>query len=361
MHSLQSLYRAAGIPAMQNKLYLNRDGALSAPSAVLELCEDQSGLVFNRCFDPTAVIYDDSYQNDQGYSSEFKKHLEEICGLCSSCLLDEEGLVVDVGCGKGGFVEMLRERGIKAVGYDNAYQGSRPYIRKSFFSVDSHEKGNLLTLRHVLEHIPSPWQFLSGIAAANDNKGLLYVEVPDLDWILAHNAYFDLFHEHVNYFRADDFIRRFGDGVVFQTKTFNGQYLSVIINIECVQDCVNASVSGEINLDLQRAFSKLSEHEGKTYASLADSHEIVIWGAAAKGVVFAAKALPSIKSRIKYAIDINPGKQGHFMPVSGIKVVDPIMGVSGLEPSCLVVIMNPNYEQEIRGSLPHNQPCLVLR
>ena len=86
----------------------------------------------------------------------------------------------------------------------------------------------------------------------------------------------------------------------------------------------------------------------------------MIWGAAAKGVVFAAKAPPTIKSKITYAIDINPNKQGHFMPISGVEVLDPATGVTRLDLSSLVVIMNPNYEQEIRGSLPRNQPCLVL-
>jgi len=360
MHNAQTLYRAAGIPAMQNKLFPNKVEALAAPATSLELAQDETGLVFNRCFDPAVVTYDDSYQNDQGYSLQFQEHLDEASDLCRRYLTRKDNLVVDVGCGKGGFVELLRRKGVNAVGYDNAYQGSSPYIRKSFFSVDSHDKGDLLTLRHVLEHIPSPWQFLEGIAAANGYQGLLYVEVPDLDWILEHRAYFDLFHEHVNYFRSDDFSRRFGDSIIVQSKSFGGQYLSVVINLECVRYCGQSSLPRESEPDLQAAFAQLSAYEDQTYASLTDSHKIVIWGAAAKGVVFAAKAPPAIKNKIAYAIDINPSKQGHFMPISGVEVVGPEAGVSRLNPSSLIVIMNPNYEQEIRGSLPHNQPCLLL-
>lgn len=359
MDSSNTLYRATGIPAMQNKLFSTRAEALAAPSASLELCQSETGLVFNRRFDSAVVAYDDSYQNDQGHSLQFQNHLDVVCELCSRHLANEKDLVVDVGCGKGGFVELLRQKGVNAIGYDNAYQGSSSYIRKSFFSVDSHDQGDLLTLRHVLEHIPSPWKFLDGIAAANGYQGLLYVEVPDLEWILEHHAYFDLFHEHVNYFRADDFSRRFGDGVIFQSKSFGGQYLSVVINLESVRKC-RSSQALESDSGLQAAFDQLFEYEAMTYAALAESHEIVIWGAAAKGVVFAAKAPPTIKTKIIYAIDINPSKQGHFMPLSGIEVVDPPMGVARLDPSSLVVIMNPNYEQEIRECLPHNQLCLVL-
>ena len=49
MHNTQTLYQCAGIPAMQNKLYLNKAKALKAPLASLELVQDESGLVFNRC------------------------------------------------------------------------------------------------------------------------------------------------------------------------------------------------------------------------------------------------------------------------------------------------------------------------
>lgn len=360
MDNPNTLYRAAGIPAMQNKLFSTRAEALSAPSASLELCQDDTGLVFNRCFDPAVIAYDDSYQNDQGHSLQFQRHLDEVCELCCRYLSSKDNLAVDVGCGKGGFVELLREKGVNAIGYDNAYQGNRPYIRKSFFSVDSHDRGDLLTLRHVLEHIPSPWQFLGGLAEANGYRGLLYVEVPDLEWILEHRAYFDLFHEHVNYFRADDFLRRFGDGVIFQSKSFGGQYLSLVINLESVREC-RSSLASENDSDLQAAFDQLSEYEDMTYAALTKSHEIVLWGAAAKGVVFAAKSPEAVKHKFIFAIDINPSKQGHFMPLSGVEVVDPATGVARLDPSSLVVIMNPNYEHEIRKSLPHNQPCLVLR
>jgi hypothetical protein len=360
MDNSNTLYRAAGIPAMQNKLFSTRAEALAAPSASLELCQDDTGLVFNRCFDPAVVAYDDSYQNDQGHSLQFQRHLDEVFELCCGYLSSKDNLIVDVGCGKGGFVELLRNKGVNAIGYDNAYQGNSPYIRKSFFSVDSHDRGDLLTLRHVLEHIPSPWHFLDGIVAANGNQGLLYIEVPDLEWILEHRAYFDLFHEHVNYFRADDFSRHFGDGVIFLSKSFGGQYLSVVINLERVRNCGQSSLNSKGDSGLHSAFDQLAEYEDKTYAALIDSHQIVLWGAAAKGVVFAAKAPLAIKHKIIYAIDINPSKQGYFMPISGVEVLDPVTGIARLGSSSLVIIMNPNYEEEIRGSLPSNQPCMVL-
>ena len=354
------LYRAINVPAMQNRLCESHDQALTQIPAEIELVEDESGLVFNRKFNPESVVYDDHYQNEQGYSIQFRKHLENICLLCTGHLNNDQGSIVDIGCGKGSFVELLRENGLRAVGYDNAYQGDKPYIRKCFFGQDSHDKGDLLTLRHVLEHIPAPWQFLDAIAAANGHQGLIYIEVPDLDWILQNNAYFDLFHEHVNYFRASDFTRRYGPAVIHMSKSFGGQYLSVILNLETIQRHASTSNVHTDNDHLKESFDKLTEHERTAYAALANSEDLVIWGAASKGVIFASKAPPAIRDKIHFAIDINPNKHGHFMPISGVEVLDAKSGTARLTPSSLVIIMNPNYELEIRESLAHTQPCTVL-
>jgi hypothetical protein len=358
----ESLYRAAQIPAMQHKLFLSRAEALDAPSAILELCQDQTGIVFNKQFNPELITYNSDYHSDQGYSLEFRRHLLKVYKTCYKFLPHKDALVVDIGCGKGGFVELLREQGVNAIGYDISYQGNNPYIQKAFFNTSSHHQGDLLTLRHVLEHIPCPWQFLADIAAANDYKGILYVEVPDLDWILEHNAYFDLFHEHVNYFRADDFCRVFENGVIWKARSFNEQYLSVMIKLESLRkNLCQPSEPSATDPGLLHAFSRLSVCESNVYSALLNNSNIVIWGAGAKGVMFAAKAPKAIINNIAYAIDLNPSKQFHFMPLSGVEILNPSAGIDNLDPTSIVVVMNPNYEQEIRQSLHADQPLLVLR
>jgi hypothetical protein len=355
-----ALYTSTGIPAMQNRLYSSQTDALAAPSADIELGRDSAGFVYNRKFNPELVTYDDNYQNDQGYSAHFLQHLEGISSLCREYLPCDECLIVDVGCGKGGFVELLRSKGLNAVGYDNAYEGESTYIRKQFFGPDSHEKGDLLILRHVLEHIPSPWEFLDMLGDANQYKGYLYIEVPDLLWILENHAFFDIFHEHVNYFQVSDFIRRFGNAIVHSSSSFGGQYLSIVIDLSGTKHISPTSKLSDSSPEFLMSFDRLSEFEQRTYGSLSREDQIVLWGAGAKGVVFASKAPLEIRKKILHAIDINPSKQGLYMPISGINVIDPLSSVKSLKPSSRVVIMNPNYEKEIRSLLPSNQPCSVL-
>lgn len=90
-------------------------------------------------------------------------------------------------------------------GFDPTYEGHNDRIRKEYFSPGIIDRADGLVLRHVLEHVQQPVQFLKQIAEANGHAGRIYIEVPCFDWIREHNAWFDIFYEHVNYFRLDDF------------------------------------------------------------------------------------------------------------------------------------------------------------
>jgi len=356
------LYFAPVLPSMQNKLYPSSNSAINSNRAVLSLIEDPSGYIFNQSFDPGLVSYDADYQNDQGYSAFFHSHLKDVVSICSRYVNQGSELIVDVGCGKGGFVEVLLDAGYKAIGYDNTYEGSSPYIRRSFFDRNSHDRGNLLTLRHVLEHVQKPWAFIKELALSNNESGYLYVEVPDLGWILDNQAYFDLFHEHVNYFTKENFISRFPASLDSIVNLFGGQYIGLVLDLSKVISDLELQLNCFPRGDsLRKAFNELHEREKSVYKSLADCKSIVIWGAASKGVIFAAKAPSEFQSNIRYAIDLNPKKVNLYMPLSGVKVHSVAAGVQLLHADDTVLIVNPNYKQEIVSALPPGQPIAVLR
>jgi hypothetical protein len=75
-----------------------------------------------------------------------------------------------------------------------------------------------------------------------------------------------------------------------------------------------------------------------------EGQRVAIWGAAAKGVIFANMMEES--AGLFAAIDINPSKQGHFLPGSGLPVISPEK--ARRENIDVVIIMNPNYLDEIK-------------
>lgn len=92
-----------------------------------------------------------------------------------------------------------------------------------------------LILRHVLEHISHPYDFLCQLRDANGGGGMIYIEVPCFDWILGKRAWFDIFYEHVNYFRLTDFDRMF-DRVIQKGRFFGDQYLYVVADLASLRE-----------------------------------------------------------------------------------------------------------------------------
>ncbi len=100
------------------------------------------------------------------------------------------GLVLDVGCGGGLFLGMLRERGISVLGLDNSAEAARAAWEQNSVTVLLGDmlrapiaEGScaLVTMYHVLEHLPDPAGFLRAARKLLRPGGRLIVQVPNLD------------------------------------------------------------------------------------------------------------------------------------------------------------------------------------
>ena len=75
----------------------------------------------------------------------------------------------------------------------------------------------------------------------------------------------------------------------------------------------------------------------------------MIWGAGAKGVMFLNPLQVAGGSGLDRVVDINPRKQGHFVPLSGQRIIGPERLLQ--DPPDLVIVMNPEYECEARSMI----------
>ena len=96
------------------------------------------------------------------------------------------GAVLDVGCGSGGFISVLRESGrevvgveldVKATEYCHA-EGLPVFGSLSLIPEQLRASIETVTMFHVLEHIPEPLAFLAEIVEAVPNADRFIVEVP---------------------------------------------------------------------------------------------------------------------------------------------------------------------------------------
>lgn len=334
---LNPLYRQQDFPVFQNRMYDNAMEAKNCPKGDIELVEDlETGLVYNAAFCPELLTYDDHYQNEQAVSPLFQKHLESVVELVGAHLGRVQ--LVEVGCGKGHFLEMLLARGFDITGFDPAYEGSNERIKRQYFAPGVMDRARGLILRHVLEHVQHPVDFLGRLRDANGGSGRVYIEVPCFDWICEHRAWYDVFYEHVNYFRLSDFDRIF-DGVVDSGRIFGGQYLYVLGDLSTLRDPrLDATDRVKFPADFTRDLAAENGPQGGCTA---------IWGGASKGVIFSL-----LKARagqpVSIVIDINPAKQGRYLGGTGLQVKSPAEAMAQLPEGATVYVMNPNYLDEIK-------------
>lgn len=333
------LYRAHSLPVLQNRTFADSDSARASACGDMLLVQDAvTGLVYNQAFDERLLSYDSDYQNEQALSPAFQRHLDEVERIVGRHFSGQR--MIEVGCGKGYFLELLRQRGHDVTGIDPAYEGENPDVIKAPFTRELGLSADAVVLRHVLEHIADPVAFLGAIAQAN-RGGLIYIEVPCLDWIVAHNAWFDLFYEHVNYFRLDDLRRCFGT-VLEAGHLFAGQYLYIIADLSSLRV---PAFDGQ-RMQLPANFSASLEH-GQALLQQAQGRGAAIWGASSKGVIYSL-FLQRAGVQVDHVIDINPAKQGRHLPLSGLRVSSPQEAMTALPDGALIFVMNSNYLDEIR-------------
>lgn len=270
------LYEALEFPVLQNRVYFTQQEALSCPRGDIRIIEDEeTGLVYNDAFRTNLMQYDINYNNKQANSPFFQKHLEAVKDIIYQQLGNSS--LVEVGCGKGFFFELLLADGFDIFGFDPTYGGDNPRIVKEYFKPGIMRPSRGLILRHVLEHVPDPYNFLCELRDANGGNGLVYIEVPCFDWICSRLAWFDIFYEHVNYFRMTDFFEMFGS-VKASGRLFGDQYLYVVADLSTLKPPV---------FKAQNAINFPNDfRESLTSSAQNRSDPVVVWGGASKGVVF---------------------------------------------------------------------------
>lgn len=345
MNRYCELYRAEKLPVLQNRMFDNADDAIACARGDVVLVQDEeTGLIFNSAFHPELMTYNADYQNEQAVSSVFRSHLDEVTAIVSRHFRGRA--LIEVGCGKGYFLEHLAAHGFLITGFDPAYEGSNPTVKKCIFSGELGLRGDGLILRHVLEHIQDPARFLARIREANQGTGRIYIEVPCLDWIARRRAWYDVFYEHVNYFRLDHFTRMFGT-IIEAGHVFGGQYLFVVADLATLRQPRRVS---DDTFSLPHDFgASTTQYAHWIEASRATTNptSIVVWGGASKGVIFSL-FMERAGMKIDHVVDINPAKQGRYLPATGLRVLSPAEMLAQVPVGSNIFVMNGNYLGEIK-------------
>ncbi len=356
-----------GVPALLNRPYNTADAARQAPVGRLELafcgrCE----FGFNRAFDRELAVYDEGYENDQGGSEAFQRHLDGVIDRLVAARVNGTGPIVEVGCGQGDCLRRLAARIPEPTilcGVDPSCRaGDDSWARLVWVRSTLEEapkdalprNASLVYSRHVIEHVLDPVEFLRGwvardLAAAG---AAIVLETPSFEWIVRRRSFTDLVYEHCNYFTAaslDALLRIAGFAPEKVEELFGGQYFVAQARLgptdQGAPDPARARIAEELRAFVS-AEAGLRRRWAARIGEWTATGPVALWGAGAKGVSF-ANLMRNEGRPVDCLIDVNPRKQGRFAPVCGLPIVAPEGAIErGVRTA---VVMNPNYLSEIRS------------
>jgi SAM-dependent methyltransferase len=359
------------VPVFCNVLWSDREDALRAPRGDLHLtfCPE-CGHLYNRAFDPSLLAYEQTYENSLHFSPRFQGYVEALAAR----LVTQHGLegvnVVEIGSGQGDFLRLLAQLGNnRGVGFDPSYvpepsddlQSDRVTFVQDYFS-PRHPlaRAGFYVARHVLEHLPQPAAFLQDLrqALGPDQDARFYLEVPNALYTLRDGGIWDLIYEHYSYFSAASIthlLERCGYEVLQAAECFGTQFLGVEARLArdgADRGMVNRPEAVAALRPLVEDFSqsyraKVSQWREAFEQFAPEGRRAVVWGVGSKGVTF-LNLLPSA-GIVEHVIDINPRKQGMYVAGTGQRICPPD-DLRSLDPE-VVIVMNPLYEEEIRGIL----------
>ena len=119
----KSVYRQNQFPVLQNRVYCSAEEARNYVLGDIDIVQDlDSGLIFNAAFKSDLMVYDANYNNEQGFSGVFQKHLNWVAHTIEAHF-DKQNLF-EVSCGKGFFLELLLTLGFEITGFDFTCDGT---------------------------------------------------------------------------------------------------------------------------------------------------------------------------------------------------------------------------------------------
>ncbi len=259
--SLLPFLERHNVPVHQNLLCASQEAARAVKRGdfTLVMCGD-CGFTFNRSFEEGLLSYGEQYDNTQTCSPAFEKYVDDIVAH----LVEERGVVnktiVEVGCGKGYFLEKLCVRaGNRGIGFDPSYVGpenrldGRLSFVRSFYGLENSDMpADVVVSRHVIEHVPKPMTLLGAVhdALAASGHARVYFETPSLDWILENMVVWDFFFEHCSYFTKDTLeyaFERAGFRAEEVREVFGGQYLAYEGRVVAVPEGRRPQIGGTLS------------------------------------------------------------------------------------------------------------------
>ncbi len=206
---------------------------------------ESCGLVQLRHTTPPNLMYD-RYFYRSGINQTMTNNLNEIAKQAISKInLNQNDIVIDIGCNDGTLLQNYKELPVRSVGFDpakNMVQFSKQTgatIITEFFSAEEFiknygdEKAKIITSIAMFYDLENPNKFVGDISKILHPDGIWILELSYLPLMLSQNAFDTIVHEHLEYYHLDalEFVlSKFNLKVVdIQLNDINGGSFRVVV------------------------------------------------------------------------------------------------------------------------------------
>ena len=368
---MEIFHRVEAVPSNSCILLESREEALAYPQGAIRLgfCPN-CGFISNLAFDPRLTEYSARYEETQGFSPTFNRFHRAL----AERLIDRHDLrgknLIEIGCGKGEFLMLLCELGDNCgIGFDPGVHAGRilgPAAERVRVIADFYSEhyadvqGDFVACKMTLEHIHPVGEFIAQVRRAIGDRldTPVFFQIPESIRILRDCAFEDIYYEHCSYFTPGSLARLFrreGFEVLSLDTEYDGQYLTLearaavqpVSQPPLPEEDDMAEVAGLVASFPARFATKRSEWTERLRQYRRAGHKVVLWGAGSKAAAFLATL--DADAVVSHGVDINPYRQGHFLPGSGLPIVAPAF-LTEYRPD-VVIIMNSIYRDEIASNL----------
>jgi len=372
--SYAPFFELHNVPVQDGVLWNSKTEACQAPTGTITLTYCSAcGYVGNRSFEPAKIRYDQEYSFSLHFSPTYRAFVEGMANQLVSKYKLTNRPVMEIGCGQGDFLRLLCELGCRGgMGLDpsvtphgETIKGSHITFRAERYSEDHQlQENSFLCCRHLLDQISEPRAFVElmrrNIGPYTDS--IVYCEVPNGANIFEDLLIRNIIYEKPSWFTAYSLRRLFeqaGFAVLSVEPCFEGnQYLG--IEARPLKDNTTRQPDGaqgrQVDAYEQELFAQSIQAFANNYqqkiaawqrqvAALREAGQrAVAWGSGSGAITFLNTL--KITEEIPYVVDINPKRQGKFLPLTGQQVVDPTF-LTDYRPEA-IIITNATYAAEIK-------------
>jgi|LGOV01.1.fsa_nt_gb 2-polyprenyl-3-methyl-5-hydroxy-6-metoxy-1,4-benzoquinol methylase len=270
--------------------------------------------------------------------------------------------LLEIGSGDGYFLNIMRNKGWDVYGCDPSPQSDiaiEKYnipVKKELFSRNLfNQKFDCVVMRHVLEHIVNPTEFLEEVSTVLKPDGFLAIEVPNGLYILEEGIMWGFYHEHISYFTPYSL-----------SKIITGFDFS-IISMKCSSDVIyliarytniknyNINYFESEIIKTKRLINEFVEKFKILKKQLIElnkelsskNYDVYIYGAGTHSTLL----LSIVQMNIKALIDKNESLWEMYLPLAkGIEIVSPNF-LKKLTRKDAVIISSYAYQEEIINEL----------